>query len=236
MVAFGQTLDVFVHTCHFGHLLHTRAVVVVDVAESYVLLGSAIETDIVLKYCPNAMTQSLQVVLAHVDTVHQYGSLVGIVEAEQQFEQGGLSETVLALYLCHLAGTGCEVEMAQHIAFHLRVAESDVAELDTLHLQGERLRIGRVDNGGLEVEELEEVADEEAVVVKSRHTAHQLCQLCLSATEGLEQHHERTHGDGAVGGAHYKEHGYKEQRSRLDNGTNRIVPAQAAGDLYQVFH
>ena len=182
------------------------------------------------------MAQPLEVILPHIHPIDQHGAAVGVVEAQEQLEEGGLAEAVLALNLRHLARSGGKREVAQHVAFHLRVAESDVAELHLLHLGGKRQRVGRIDYRGLEVEEFEQVAHKEAVVVESGDGAHEAVQLGLSATEGFEEDDERTHRDASACGTGDKEHRDEEEGRRLGQSADGVVHTQSARDAQQVLH
>ena len=171
----------------------------VDVAKFDVFLGSTVETYIVLKDGTNAMTELGKVVFFDIHSVDKYGSLVSVVKSKQKFQKGGFAKTILAFNLGHLTSLGGEVEMAQHVALHFGIAEGNVAKFNRIDSLWERLGILGRDDGGLEVEEFEQIANEETVVVKTRNGRDQTGEGGLTTAEGLEEHDKCAHGDGSAG-------------------------------------
>ena len=85
------------------------------------------------------MAQLFKVEAAQVDTVNEHGALLRVVETEQQLDQSRLTITVTALDARHLPHPGSEIEVLQHIALHVWIAECNIAELDGLNTLRHRL-------------------------------------------------------------------------------------------------
>ena len=119
---------------------------------------------------------------------------------------------------------------------HIGIAEGDVAKFHALDFLGERNGIVAIVDIGFEVEELEKIADKEAVVIKSRDACHKVRKIGLSSAEGFEKHDEGTDGDGALRSAGNEEEGDEEECGCFDDGTDGIVKSQTARDMQQVVH
>ena len=120
--------------------------------------------------------------------------------------------------------------MADDVALHVGIAESDVAELDLGDDLRHREGAGRRQDGGVELEELEEIADEETAVVETRDGCHEGGEVALAATESLEEHDERAYGDGARPGAADEHPDDGEHGGGLDERAEDVEEAETAGD------
>ena len=199
-------------------------------AEGDILVGGAAVAHKLLEENAETLAQLVGVEAPYVDAVKQHSALLGVVETQQELDERGLAVAVAAVDGGHLAAAGPEAVVAQHVALHVGIAESDVAELHLLDLLRHRQRVSRRQDVGLEVEELEEVAHEEAVVVEPCNTAHKAGEVALPAAERLEQHDERTHGDGPRGGLRDEEPDDEKHGGSLDESTEHVEHTQAPRD------
>ena len=81
-------------------------------------------------------------------------------------------------------------KIPQHITLHVRIAERDASELHLLNFFWHLHCFLGIHYCGLQLQELEQVADKEAVVVEPGDAAHEILQVALPTAEGLEEHHE----------------------------------------------
>ena len=198
-----------------------------------VLTGGEVVADEVLEEDAEVGAEVVEGELAEVGAVDEHLPLVGVVEAQQELYQGALTEAVAAVDAGDFAPSGGEGKMLEHIALHVGVAEGDVAELHLLHAPGEGYGAGGREDGGLQVEELEEVAHEEAVVVEAGHAAHEGREVALAAAESLEEHDEGADGDGGGEGLLQQQPDDGEHGGGLDEATGDVERTQAARDGQQ---
>lgn len=116
-----------------------------------VFAGGEVVADEVLEEDAEVGAKVVEGEAAEVGAFDEHLSLVGVVEAEEEFHQGALAEAVAAVDAGDFATACDEVEVAEHVALHVGVAEGDVAEFHLLHLLWEGHGLGRREDGGLEV-------------------------------------------------------------------------------------
>lgn len=195
---------------------------------------SEVVADKVLEENADARAQFVGAETADVDAVEEDLSLLRIVKAKEKFYQGGFAEAVAAVDACDLAAAGAEGEVREDVAVHVGVAEGDVTEFDFedvgRHVDG----FGWGEDGGLEGEKFEEIADEETVVVESGDGSNEGSEITLSATEGLEEHDEGADGDGTGKGLSGEKPHDGEHSRGFDEGAENVEHPQPTGNGQQL--
>ncbi len=124
--------------------------------------------------------------VAQIDPVQGYGAGLGVVEATQELDQGGLSRPVATDYGGDTPARDLEIQPGKHVPLTAWVTEAQPPTTDALG-QGRRGRdgLGRVPQPGLQGQEGEQVAQEQAVGIDLTGAAQEPAQDALTALEGL---------------------------------------------------
>jgi len=172
------------------------------VAHPDVLPGRHVVAGVVLKNDADFPAQRRAVEAAQIDAVERDGAGRRVVEAAQQFHQGGLPRPVLPDQRNDLPGPNGQADVMEHHFRARRVAEPHPVEHDPLfHGPGNGSR--GVPNGerGLQVEEVVEVGKKKIVLEKAGQPAQHLFQVSLAPLKRLVVHHQVAHGHGPLQGA-----------------------------------
>src|SRR5271170_415020 len=137
----------------------------VDTAYGDVLSCCHLEAHEVLKDDTDISVQIFNGIFPQVNTVQQYLSFGGVVEARDQLDYGCLTLAVFSYEGDPFAGRKCEIEVFQHGPLCARISEGDIAKLEAIL---NRLRCGQGPgfglDGRLDIEERDEVGEKERLI------------------------------------------------------------------------
>src|SRR5204863_3286741 len=148
------------------------------------------------------LSQGREVVVAQIDAVEQDAAFGRVVQPREELGDRRLARAVLADERDPLAGCDREIHVPDRPAVASRISEADALE-DEAHPDrtGYRRRAGLRVDGRLHLEEDEEVAEVEALLVDVARREQQLLDQVAAAAEGGGEEGQRAKRDGAGDGA-----------------------------------
>lgn len=174
----------------------------VDVAEADVFLEEHVVTHVVLEDDADLAAQGVDGIVAEIDTVEEDDAVVGIVEAGEEFDEGGFAGAVFADKGEALLRVEAEAEVAEGEAAGAGIAEGDVAELKAGADGAWGGDGGRgADEAGLHAEEVVEIGEIESLVSDIADGGKQPLHDGAAALEGGGKEGEITDGERAGEGA-----------------------------------
>ena len=147
------------------------------------------------------MSQCLNIPLLQIKSVEQDAALGGVVQACEQFDQGGFSGAIFTDQCQALSGRDLQIDVAQRILFRARVPERYVLELQSAPGLWSFGRCAAARWHGL-FQVLVQVREIEIILVHTAYRRQDRRYGRLSLAKQHQVHGHRAECDGACNGRH----------------------------------